>query len=724
MPKLRYAWIFIVLGAISTVGQNAYGPDFLNLHCTAPDPLAQTLFNIQPRSGLVPDRSANGNVVLYCDASSGTFKASFNGGAYASLANSALPTGATGSVLASQGVGIQTIFQTKPTIDARDIGVDCSFTNNSSTALNALTLTGSTLIFPPGCHVKLTSMWLIKNQSNFTISGASRGSAQGQALGTVISWCGASSSGPVMDFEFSGWGTIEGITVETQGTGCANSALTSINVDKTGGGGTGNTTDLLFQRISAVPNLGGIVPPSGWIGIAFSLVSGVNVEDMRVRDSNITCQNGTNSTGIMLGPSFNAKNEEFVHDIIGTGCTTGIFIQNGSAKIEMNEFTTAGVDIKINTVADPNTVIVGNLSESSGAFLNFPTASGSPALPIEVSGNSIPIHNGICAVDTGNSNLYTRLPNAFFNVDAAGDSGPYICNSFGQPPTIVGQFALFSTGTTPNPFPAAFLATRPLLRGPFWWNTYSDVLLSGGYTLSEKTTFYSSSENQDGLSSVASGNQNQTPCGTNTYCAFEGEYELTGVPTPSNFNSAITGADTSTQYGFMVSALDANGNETLLRGGQPFLNVHGPATFDGSHFITLTWNTSASAASCNVYAVNVSNATQLNKIGSAVTCGTFQVNSYPGTFPITTIQTGQNKTLVQNLRGRIQLQDMGQCTMSTGTCTAQTLSSKYTSPKCFLTWTGTGTLTGILKAPTTTNTVTPASSVNTDTAVVNWACYE
>jgi hypothetical protein len=44
-------------------------------------------------------------------------------------------------------------------------------------------------------------------------------------------------------------------------------------------------------------------------------------------------------------------------------------------------------------------------------------------------------------------------------------------------------------------------------------------------------------------------------------------------------------------------------------------------------------------------------------------------------------------------------------------------------PQCFANWTGAGTLTGILKVPSTTTTVTPASSASTDTAQVNWACF-
>jgi hypothetical protein len=73
---------------------------------------------------------------------------------------------------------------------------------------------------------------------------------------------------------------------------------------------------------------------------------------------------------------------------------------------------------------------------------------------------------------------------------------------------------------------------------------------------------------------------------------------------------------------------------------------------------------------------------------------------------------------------RFKLTDQGQCTMASGTCTAQHFGSTYSAaPLCFANWTGTGVLTGLIKVPTTTTTVTPASSVNTDTARVNWACF-
>ena len=67
--------------------------------------------------------------------------------------------------------------------------------------------------------------------------------------------------------------------------------------------------------------------------------------------------------------------------------------------------------------------------------------------------------------------------------------------------------------------------------------------------------------------------------------------------------------------------------------------------------------------------------------------------------------------------------DMGHCTMARGTCRAQSLSTTYrTVPNCICTWSGTGTLTGLLKCPSTKSTIAPASTVGTDSAVVNLLC--
>jgi hypothetical protein len=65
----------------------------------------------------------------------------------------------------------------------------------------------------------------------------------------------------------------------------------------------------------------------------------------------------------------------------------------------------------------------------------------------------------------------------------------------------------------------------------------------------------------------------------------------------------------------------------------------------------------------------------------------------------------------------------GSCTMSAGTCTAQSFGITFdTAPVCTVTWKGAGTLSGNLKVTSTTTSVTPSSSGASDTAQVNWSC--
>jgi hypothetical protein len=74
-------------------------------------------------------------------------------------------------------------------------------------------------------------------------------------------------------------------------------------------------------------------------------------------------------------------------------------------------------------------------------------------------------------------------------------------------------------------------------------------------------------------------------------------------------------------------------------------------------------------------------------------------------------------------KGRLKLSDQGSCTMVSGACSQQEFATPYNSaPVCFANWTGTGALTGIIRVPATATSVTPQSTVNTDSAQVGWAC--
>jgi len=75
-------------------------------------------------------------------------------------------------------------------------------------------------------------------------------------------------------------------------------------------------------------------------------------------------------------------------------------------------------------------------------------------------------------------------------------------------------------------------------------------------------------------------------------------------------------------------------------------------------------------------------------------------------------------------KGRLKLSDQGSCTMASGACAQQNFATPYNSvPVCFANWTGSGTLTGIIKIPSTTTSVSPQSTVRSDNAQVSWACF-
>jgi len=65
----------------------------------------------------------------------------------------------------------------------------------------------------------------------------------------------------------------------------------------------------------------------------------------------------------------------------------------------------------------------------------------------------------------------------------------------------------------------------------------------------------------------------------------------------------------------------------------------------------------------------------------------------------------------------------GFCIMAAGACPAVVFPSAYlNTPACTVTWSGDGVLTGTLFSERGTTGITPTSTVNTDTAHVDWMC--
>jgi len=546
--------------------------------------------------------------------------------------------------------------QTKDSLDVRDFGVDCHFTSDSSVALNAISgrasSSGLAITFPPGCHVKLSKTWVVKNLAGFSIRGTSGAGAAGYYGYRVptISWTGP-VGGTMIDMEYVDGFVVENLAIDGNGM-----AAVGINVDKTGAGGTINTTDGIFRRLFVHGNASGGAANADWEGIVFSNVSGQNVEDMRILDSTMYCGPSSFSgvAGIVIGASPNAKNFQFIHNEINL-CAVGVWQRGGAMDLEYSELGHNNLDIRVDNWSDPNEVISHNLSESDTRGARFLDISGpAPAHPIEISGNNIPV-NDTCAVNISNASVRMPVGNKWYPAFGNGAGGIKVCNTTGAGNPAYLSGSLYSLSSTDFSNIVEAQHAHNSIFGDGISSVPLFLMKSTGSLFLERGVFYGTGDVLDGLTTASGSGQAVTPCGINSWCGMEGALEVTGTDTPEGISCTVTGGDNRKIYGFYISALDSTGNETLLRGGSPYFACHGPSTLDASHNLTVNWLGSPNASGCNVYAVNTADALQVNRIATDIPCsssGTFQVNSYPNTFPIKSPKSPYNKTLVLLYRGK------------------------------------------------------------------------
>jgi hypothetical protein len=254
------------------------------------------------------------------------------------------------------------------------------------------------------------------------------------------------------------------------------------------------------------------------------------------------------------------------------------------------------------------------------------------------------------------SNASVKVPvgNKWYLAFGKGVGGTKICNSTGAGNAASLSGSLYSL--SPSDF--SKLVTAQNVHGRVFGDGISSIpsllMKSTGSLFLERGVFYAPGDVIDGLSTASGGGQALTPCEINSWCGMEGAFEVTGTDTPEGIECKSSGESIKT-YGFYISALDSSGNETLLRGASPYFPCQGPSRLDANHYVTLTWLGSPNAASCNVYAVNINDARQVNRIATRVNCSApvaYQVTSYPDTFPIKTIVSSYNKTLAFLFRGK------------------------------------------------------------------------
>src|SRR5580704_3989777 len=420
---------------------------------------------------------------------------------------------------------------TKMELDVRDAGVDCTFTKDSSAALNSIAAASATsgraMTFPPGCHVKLANTWFLKNLSGFTIRGTSGAGNNGYYATNVptITWSGP-RDGTIIDMEYVNGFVVENLAIDGGGL-----ARVGINVDRYGDGGTVNTTDGIFRRLNVNANLSG-AGNANWVGLQFSMRQLNNVEDMRITDSLFYC--GTTPTSgtaaIIIGPSYNTKNFKIEHNFIHM-CNLGIWQQGGSALIAANEIGSNHIDIQLDFWTDPNERIIDNLSESAESGDRFLLVNGSMNHSVEISGNNIPV-NDSCSITFNGGGFYSGLENTFYNAYGSGASGHKLCDLGQHGPTQLSgpgwlhnltaqDFAYFEAVTIGNGSSHSSIDAFGVS------NVNEALLLATGTRFLERGTFYNANDSAFGLgNSMSGGAIGSTPCGLNTICLNEGSSEV------------------------------------------------------------------------------------------------------------------------------------------------------------------------------------------------------
>jgi hypothetical protein len=549
--------------------------------------------------------------------------------------------------------------RTTEIVDVRDYGVDCGFVHDSSVALNSITAVrvanGAAITFPPNCHIKLGSTWIVKNLSGFTIKGIS-GAGNNGYYGTnvpTITWAGV-AGGTMIDMEYVDGFEVTNIAIDGGGL-----AAVGINVDKTGSGGIVNTTDGIFRRLYVHGNMAGGASNAGWTGLQFSMISRDNVEDMRIVDSSFFCGPSVTSgiAAIRMGPSFNDKGYVIRHNFIHN-CAIGVWEQGGAAIIDENEVGSNHVDFQIDFWTDPIR-ISSNLSESAERGDSFLLMNGNVNHTVEITANNIPV-NDTCAISLFGGTFSVPSGNTFYKGFGMGFRGRKICNRGNNAVKLLGANAGFDLDgsdfanfvNVPKDGPHSAIDSAGVS------NVQRFVVTSTGSTFLERAVFYSLNDNAGGLG-AANQAENATSCALNSWCGMEGGYEVIGVNSPDGLACGVAGSDTSTVHSYYVSAVDATGNETILRNAGNASTCHGPAKFDGSHYETLSWLASPNAASYNVYAANPRDpGNQVNRIATGIVSTSYRVDGpFPTTWPIRGEKNPANNTLRHIFRGRaVELQ--------------------------------------------------------------------
>jgi hypothetical protein len=256
-------------------------------------------------------------------------------------------------------------------------------------------ISGEHLIIPGGCTIKLISgQWQIYGSQGFEIEGVGILGKKGP----LIEYCGPGGDDSTIKIERSGGWTIKGLMIESTGFGCAHATPVGVIIDNDRQGGY-TMTDGVFERVMISPNFQGTHIPN-WTGIRISPVANSNVEDIRLINSSVSCNQSPGAVGVDLMSSFNAKLEDFQHTQISFCPAGGINQQNGDILLRgMDTTGNSEGDIVLGAGSDP-TLIEKIDSESSKLFAF--TKSGGFNFPATLTANHVGFgagSQGQCAID-------------------------------------------------------------------------------------------------------------------------------------------------------------------------------------------------------------------------------------------------------------------------------------------------------------------------------------
>jgi hypothetical protein len=201
------------------------------------------------------------------------------------------------------------------------------------------------LVFGSGSKMLITNTIKIYGRYGLRLTGVTSvfgGPSIGKDAPTFV-WGGA-AGGTMFDIECSQNWIIEGLTLFSDlnfKTG-SEGAATGFNVDEnTAVCSNPITTNGVFDNVSVL----GMEQNPNFRAITFALNSNSNVENMRVRNSVISCSYGSQvGQGIVIGPSQNAFQHVYSDNKIAS-CGVGVYIAEGYANIIHNDFNLTTTDI-------------------------------------------------------------------------------------------------------------------------------------------------------------------------------------------------------------------------------------------------------------------------------------------------------------------------------------------------------------------------------------------